>query len=174
MSEETTAPGPSGDLADGTIKWFDAARGFGFVVVDGLDRDVLLHINVLRAFGQGSIADGARVRILFHSSDRGLQVAELLDVREPEDSGAIGPDFAQPVPDDVPFEPARVKWFDKGKGFGFANVFGSPEDIFIHAEVLRRFGLAELAPGEAVCLRVMQGSRGKLAVEVRRWEYCNT
>ena len=42
----------------------------------------------------------------------------------------------------APLEPARVKWFDKAKGFGFANVFGQPEDVFIHIEVLRRSGLA--------------------------------
>ena len=49
----------------------------------------------------------------------------------------------------LPLEPARVKWFDKGKGFGFANVFGRPEDVFIHVEVLRQSGFADLQAGEA-------------------------
>ena len=69
-----------------------------------------------------------------------------------------------------PFEAARVKWFDKGKGFGFANVFGRPEDVFIHVEVLRHSGFADLQAGEAVCLRIIEGKRGRMAVQVLSWE----
>ena len=67
-------------------------------------------------------------------------------------------------------EPARVKWFDKAKGFGFANVFGKPEDVFLHVEVLRRSGLSDLQPGEALALRVIDGKRGRMAAEVVAWE----
>ncbi len=70
----------------------------------------------------------------------------------------------------LPLEPARVKWFDKGKGFGFANVWGKPEDVFIHIEVLRRSGFADLAAGEAVCLRVIDGRRGRMAAQVVAWD----
>ncbi len=70
----------------------------------------------------------------------------------------------------MPLVPARVKWFDRAKGFGFANVWGHPEDVFIHAEVLRRSGLAELPPGEAVGLRVIEGRRGLMAGEVLAWD----
>ena len=63
-----------------------------------------------------------------------------------------------------------MKWFDKGKGFGFANVFGRAEDIFVHIEVLRRSGLSDLQPGEALALRVIDGQRGRMATEVMAWE----
>ena len=67
-------------------------------------------------------------------------------------------------------EPGRVKWFDKGKGFGFANVFGRHEDVFIHVEVLRQSGFADLQAGEAIGLRIVDGKRGRMAVQVVSWE----
>jgi len=70
----------------------------------------------------------------------------------------------------APLEPARVKWFDKSKGFGFANVFGKPQDVFLHIEVLRQSGLSDLQPGEALAMRVIEGKRGRMAAEVQAWE----
>ncbi|MDG1168802.1 MAG: cold shock domain-containing protein, partial [Sulfitobacter sp.] len=61
-------------------------------------------------------------------------------------------------------------WFDKAKGFGFANIFGRPEDVFLHIEILRQSGLADLQPGEALAVRVIEGKRGAMAVEVQAWE----
>ncbi|MFN3580697.1 MAG: cold-shock protein [Pseudomonas sp.] len=69
----------------------------------------------------------------------------------------------------LPFQPARVKWFDAAKGIGFANVFGSAEDVFIHIEVLRASGLTTVVAGEAIALRVFEGDRGLLAAEVKDW-----
>ena len=79
-------------------------------------------------------------------------------------------EFAEFADADLPFEPARVKWFDKSKGFGFANVFGSDEDIFVHVEVLRRSGFADLQPGEAIGLKVVEGKRGHMASSVTSWD----
>mmetsp|Transcript_22710 Transcript_22710/g.37488 ORF Transcript_22710/g.37488 Transcript_22710/m.37488 type:complete len:106 (-) Transcript_22710:791-1108(-) len=76
-----------------------------------------------------------------------------------------GADVAQ-----APLQPGRVKWFDKGKGFGFANVFGHSADVFLHVEVLRRSGLSDLQPGEALAMRVIDGKRGQMAAEVLAWE----
>ena len=53
---------------------------------------------------------------------------------------------------------------------GFANVFGRSEDVFIHMEVLRKSGFAELQPGEAVGLRIDDGERGRMAVAISSWE----
>ncbi|TNF64356.1 MAG: cold shock domain-containing protein [Rhodobacteraceae bacterium] len=159
----------------GLVKWFDAAKGFGFVVADEGGPDILLHINVLRNFGQNSVADSSRIRILAQQTARGVQAVEVLSIDPPaRDGGAPLPDIAGLMPQDVaglPLEPARVKWFDKGKGFGFANVFGKPEDVFLHIEVLRLSGLSDLQPGEALALRVIDGKRGRMAVEVHPWEH---
>ena len=157
----------------GQVKWFDPARGFGFVVADDGGPDILLHANVLRVFGQSTIADAANIRLTVQETDRGIQAVEVLSIEPPLTS--VGPSLEDlehlEVTDlNTPLEPARVKWFDKGKGFGFANVFGDAEDIFVHVEVLRRSGLADLMPGEAVALRVIEGRRGRMAAQVIAWD----
>lgn len=158
----------------GRVKWFDPSKGFGFVVADSGGPDILLHVNVLRNFGQSSVADNSEIEIVTHRTERGVQAVEVISISPPErgDEPALT-DIAVLDMDSVresPLEPARVKWFDKGKGFGFANVFGRTEDVFLHVEVLRRSGLADLQPGEALALRVIEGQRGRMAAEVFAWE----
>jgi cold shock protein len=161
-------------LVHGRVKWFDPSKGFGFIVSEQSDADILLHANVLRNFGQGSVADGAGIVVRVQKTQRGVQAVEVIRIDPPE--GAVfpvGEDDSQMDSADIrslPLEPARVKWFDKGKGFGFANVFGRAEDVFIHAEVLRVSGFADLAAGEAVALRIIDGRRGRMAVQVVSWE----
>jgi CspA family cold shock protein len=158
----------------GRVKWFDPAKGFGFIVADGSQRDILLHANVLRNFGQGSVADGAGIEVRVQQTARGVQAVEVLKIEPPPGTGfVLTEDSAVLTAEEIlshPLEPARVKWFDKGKGFGFANVFGRPEDVFIHVEVLRQSGFADLGPGEAICLRIIDGRRGRMAVQVVSWE----
>ncbi|WP_373356785.1 cold-shock protein [Pseudoroseicyclus sp. CXY001] len=158
----------------GQVKWFDPAKGFGFVIADSGGPDILLHANVLRNFGQSSVADGSRIELRVQQTDRGMQATEVIAIAPPAGPvNAVLADLAELDPDMLasrPLEPARVKWFDKGKGFGFANVFGLGDDVFIHVEVLRKSGLADLMPGEAVCLRVIDGKRGRMATEVLPWD----
>ncbi|WP_158963977.1 cold-shock protein [Chachezhania sediminis] len=159
----------------GQVKWFDPNKGFGFVVADTGGPDILLHVNVLRNFGQSSVADGSRIEVVTHRTDRGIQAVEVVSIEPParDEAAPVLTDFAGLEPDiiqNAPLQPARVKWFDKGKGFGFANIFGQSEDIFLHIEVLRQSGLADLQPGEALALRVIDGRRGRMAVEVHAWE----
>ena len=151
----------------GSVKWFDPIKGFGFVVPNCGGPDVLLHANVLRNFGQGSVAEGAVVRLRIQVTSRGRQATEVLEITPPvEEEGG------DPLGDleALPLEPARVKWFDKGKGFGFVNVFGRGGDVFVHAEVLRRSGFSELLTGEAVGLRAVEGKRGRMAVQIAAWD----
>lgn len=158
----------------GLVKWFDPVKGYGFVVSDLGGPDILLHVNVLRNFGQSSVADGTRIEIVTHRTDRGVQAVEVLEILPPErDDNPVLSDFADLDLSELqsrPLVPARVKWFNKGKGFGFANVFGSDEDVFLHVEVLRLSGLADLQPGEALAMRVIEGNRGQMAAEVQAWE----
>lgn len=153
----------------GKVKWFDPAKGFGFIVADEGGPDILLHANVLRNYGQSSVADGTVITVMVQITTRGVQAVEVVQIDAPMSLGMafmLGDDETMASPEEIallPIEPARIKWFDKSKGFGFANVFGLPEDVFVHIEVLRHSGFADLAAGEAVCLRIMDGARGRMA-----------
>lgn len=174
MGEDVNAENYDTRRVEGKVKWFDPVKGFGFVIADEGGPDILLHANVLRNFGQSSVADGALIAVEVQETARGINAIEVLSITPPDSGGgAVLADFEDIDPEiiaNAPLEPARVKWFDKGKGFGFANIFGRDEDVFIHIEVLRRSALADLQPGEAVALRVIDGKRGRMATEVLIWE----
>ncbi|WP_103333845.1 cold-shock protein [Pseudotabrizicola formosa] len=170
MTDEETAT----HIVHGHVKWFDPAKGFGFIVSNETESDILLHANVLRNYGQNSVSDGAMISVRVQQSPRGAQAVEVVSVQAPAG-------VALPLADEgtlmsaeqiaaLALEPSRVKWFDKAKGFGFANVFGHNDDVFIHVEVLRMSGFADLQAGEAVCLRIIEGRRGRMAVQVASWE----
>lgn len=164
---------------NGHVKWFDPGKGFGFIVTDDGGPDILLHANALRNFGRSSVADYTGIEVTVTKTDRGLQAVEVLSIDNGKESASTGlaglTDFAEFDPGDIaaaPTESARVKWFDKAKGFGFANVFGDDADVFVHIEVLRLAGLTDLFPGEAIALKVVEGKRGLIAAEVLPWETC--
>ena len=168
-------------MIKGRVKWFDTTKGYGFIVTDEDDGDILLHANVLRNFGRSSVAEGAGIVVEIQATERGRQAVNIIEIEAPEAehgeedaSGSRPTDYLHQTEANAPLRPARVKWFDKAKGFGFVNVFGDGQDIFVHMEVLRNFGLADLQPGEAVCVRIVSGPRGQMASEVRNWDYAAT
>ena len=162
-------------MIKGQVKWFDATKGFGFVICDDDEGDILLHANVLRNFGRSSVAEGSHIMIEVQVTDRGRQASVIHGIDAPATEVQEADTEEMPsIPDvaaDIPFLPARVKWFDTAKGFGFANIFGSDDDIFLHVEILRHYGLSDLQPGEAISVRIIAGPRGKMAGEVQSWDH---
>lgn len=159
-------------IVRGHVKWFDTTKGYGFVVTEDNDGDILLHGNVLRVFGFTSVAEGAEIVLRVQETERGRQAVEVLDiVPTAPPAGGVLPPMLPGQEAAGPLEPARVKWFDRVKGFGFVNIYGRPEDVFLHMETLRQYGYGEVIAGDVLAVRVTAGPRGPMVYEVRSWDY---
>jgi CspA family cold shock protein len=175
-------PGPA-ELppVTGRVKWFDATRGFGFLVSDEVDGDVLLHFSVLREHGRRSVPEGAIIECVPVRLERGLQAKRIISIdlssalpqqprssispSERADRKALSESAGQ-------FEPVEVKWFNRVRGYGFVKRpdESGGEDVFVHMETVRNAHLPELQPGQQLQARIAPSTKGLTAVELRGFD----
>jgi CspA family cold shock protein len=162
------APEPAYEVS-GLVKWFDLSKGYGFIKpATGPQGDILLHQTCVRQSGFKAAYEGAKVVCEAVQGPKGLQARRLLSL----DNSTASPQAASlrsarftAEPTGVPFE-ATVKWFNRGKGYGFVSRGPNTPDVFVHMETLRRYGIRELRQGQRVRVRTGDGPKGELAAEI--------
>jgi CspA family cold shock protein len=137
----------------GTVKWYEPAKGYGFVSADSGGPEIFMHSSAIVT--GGVVTAGQRVAFLIGEGERGPQAEHVVP---------LGADAGPPAAADG--ADGTVSWYDEGKGFGFVTPGAGGEDVFVHARALPD-GLTQLNEGDRVSYEVVQGDKGPQARNVQ-------
>jgi cold shock CspA family protein len=162
-------------MVQGTVKWFDPEKGFGFIEPDEGGPDVFVHFSAIADDGgYRTLDEGQRVEYTTGRGDRGPQAADVRPAREPRRSARRDDDRGPRRDDDRGRRPrddgglGTVTWFDGGKGFGFIQPDDGGPDVFVHfSAIADDGGYRTLDEGQRVEYTSGQGRRGPQAEDVR-------
>jgi len=67
----------SAEEVEGTVKWFNTTKGFGFVAPDNGGKDVFVHVTAVERSGTGPLAENQRVRMKVQQGQKGLEAVSI-------------------------------------------------------------------------------------------------
>lgn len=165
-------------MANGVVKWFNPAKGFGFIQPEDGGQDVFVHIAAVERSGLAGLNEGDQVAYELEEDRRsGKTSAGQLRVTGHGAVPAGGGAGRAPRPPrsfDGPRgggggggfssgagEPGTgvVKWFNTTKGFGFIQPDNGGGDVFVHISAVERAGLRGLNEGQQVGYELEQDRR---------------
>jgi cold shock CspA family protein len=163
-----------GGGSEGTVRWFNAEKGFGFIEPDDGGDDVFVHFSAIADDGgYRSLEEGQRVEYTASQGQRGLQADHV----QPLGGGGRPPardDRRQSAPRDRGHDRGRggsqgtVRFFNAEKGFGFIEPDEGGDDVFVHfSAIVDDGGYRSLDEGQRVEYTASPGQRGLQADSVQ-------
>ena len=162
-------------MANGVVKWFNPAKGFGFIQPEDGGQDVFVHIAAVERSGLSGLNEGDQVAYELEEDRRsGKTSAGQLRVTghgpAPAGCGRGAPrpsrGFDSPRGGGGGFSSGTgesgtgvVKWFNTTKGFGFIQPDNGGGDVFVHISAVERAGLRGLNEGQQVGYELEQDRR---------------
>ena len=177
MTNPTSGPGPR---ISATVKWYDPAKGYGFLVPDDGSPDIYCRGSALTAVGLDTLLAGAAVACETVQGRRGTEVYRILSidfstaaprtaspVQSPFAGGvATGPGAAHAAAASGRRVRALVKWFKADKGYGFLEPEDGSADLFCHLTAVQASGRGTLPQGAVVACTIVQGDRGPQVLQI--------
>lgn len=147
------------------LKWFNAAKGFGFVIPEDNPCDAFLHVTQLQKVGIHGLGEGALILCNIDYGEKGATVTNVTKILDP---GTLPADLIVHDPENT--APVRtrgiVKWYKPDKGFGFITPDDGMKDIFIHKSCLDAHKIEELFAGQRVRVIFKTVDKGREAVDI--------
>ena len=148
----------AGARISATVKWYNPAKGYGFLVPEDSSPDIYCRDTALAAVGLDTLLAGATVQCETVQGRRGPEVSRILTV-----------DFSTASPQTASFAhvagngrriAALVKWFMPMKGYGFLEPEDGSPDVFCHVSAVEASGRDTLPQGAVVTCEIAPGDRG--------------
>ncbi|RHA39786.1 cold-shock protein [Cellulomonas rhizosphaerae] len=136
-------------MPEGTVRWFDAERGFGFLALGDEAEDLFVHASeIVGGDGMKQLREGQTVEFEIGEGDRGPQARRV----------RVTGDLAADAPLGVL---GTVTWYEPTKGYGFITPDGGRGEIFVHSSAIVGGGV--IAEGQRVAFLVVDGEKGPQA-----------
>ena len=136
-------------MPEGTVRWFDAERGFGFLALEDGAEDLFVHVSeIVNTDGSRLLREGQTVEFEVGEGDRGPQARSV----------RVTGDLAADAPLGVL---GTVSWYEPTKGYGFIAPEDGSAEIFVHSSAIVGGGV--ISEGQRVAFLVVDGEKGPQA-----------